>query len=55
MEFVEFLQELYKKTEQKLAYSTKYRSNYYTNLYQTFTISRYIGEDYKTSISFAVA
>jgi len=51
---MEFLQKL-GKNGQKLAYPTKYLSNYWTDLYQTFSIGSHISEDNKTSISFAVA
>jgi len=40
-----------KKTVQKLAYPTEYLSNYWTDLYRTFSIGSRVYENYKTSIS----
>ena len=39
---------------QKSAYLTEYLNNYWTDLYQRFRVGRYMYEDYKTDISFAV-
>jgi len=36
---------------QKSAYSTKYLSNYWTDLYQIFNISRHMYVDYKTDFA----
>ena len=44
------------KNGQKLAYATEYFSDYWTDLYRTFSIGSHVSvDDYKTCISFAVA
>jgi len=41
-------------TRPKLAYIAEYLNNYWTSLYQRFSIGRCIYVDYKTDVSFAV-
>ena len=54
-EFVEIWQQLGKKTGQKFAYSAQYLSDYWVDLYCTFSIGSRVCENYKTSTSFALA